>query len=430
MKIAYFSPLSPQKSGIADYSERELLPFLSKYMEIDLYIDEGIIPDNPDIIKNFKIFHYKEFDKRVEDYDAIIYHIGNNPLHAYIYETLLKYPGVVVFHDVFLHGLIASMTLSKGKKKEYIDEFEYNYGKNGRDIAAKTIKFGISPDFEYPLIKKIVDFSTGVIVHSQYARGIVMKERPGAKVRKINMPISPGIKNDNPEAIRKKYNIGDNIILSSFGYLAYHKRLNVVIRTFNEFHRLHPDSKIMLIGKPLSNYDEFDKISNDLKKFVINTGFVPADDLNDYLAIPDIFINLRYPTAGETSISVLKAMEAGKPVIVSNVGWFSELPDNCCAKVNVNNYEEEILLEYLKELASNEKLRKKMGDNAREYVLKEHNPEKIAQEYYNFICDAATGDKAFAIKEISDDMADIGISENDTQVIKEIAIVLKELGIS
>ncbi len=113
MKIAYFSPLSPQKSGIADYSEKELLPFLSKYMEIDLYIDEGIVPDNPDIIKNFKIFHYKEIDKRVEDYNAIIYHIGNNPLHAYIYETLLKYSGIVVFQDVFLHGLIASMTLSK-----------------------------------------------------------------------------------------------------------------------------------------------------------------------------------------------------------------------------------------------------------------------------------------------------------------------------
>ena len=39
-KIAFVSPLPPQKSGIADYSA-ELLPYLSKFFEIDLFIEPG-----------------------------------------------------------------------------------------------------------------------------------------------------------------------------------------------------------------------------------------------------------------------------------------------------------------------------------------------------------------------------------------------------
>ena len=433
MKIAYFSPLSPQKSGITDYSEKELLPFLVKHMEIDLYIDNKIVPDNPDIINNFNIFHYKEFDKNANDYDAIVYHIGNNLLHAYIYKTLLKYPGIVVLHDVFLHGLISAMTLSKGKKREYIDEFEYCYGKKGTDIAKKAIKFGTYPDFEFPLIKRIVDNSTGVIVHSHYAKEIVLKESPETFAMKINMPVSIPTESNHVEDLRKRHNIGnDDIIVSSFGYIYTHKRLSVVITAFDEFHKLYSNSKLMLIGKTLgaNHHTDMNKLKRKLKKSIIETGFVPLRELSDYLSIPDIFINLRYPTAGETSISVLKIMEAGKPVIVSNVGWFSELPDNCCVKIDVDNYEEELLLEYLKVLASDEKLRAKIGENAHNFILQEHNPDKIAEEFHNFISKIARENRLSVVKDVSYDMADIGINENDEFIIGDVAAIIKELGIT
>ena len=57
------------------------------------------------------------------------------------------------------------------------------------------------------------------------------------------------------------------------------------------------------------------------------------------MAACDVLVNLRYPTMGETSGSVIRALSLGRPLIVSDVGWFSELPDDVVLKVPVDEYE-------------------------------------------------------------------------------------------
>jgi len=100
MKIAYFSPLSPIKSGISMYSENNLIPYLKKYADVDVFVEENIVPTNSFIKKNVPVFSYKEFNEK--NYDVILYHIGNSPHHEYIYKISLQYPGVVVLHDAFI----------------------------------------------------------------------------------------------------------------------------------------------------------------------------------------------------------------------------------------------------------------------------------------------------------------------------------------
>jgi hypothetical protein len=102
MKIAYFSPLNPQKSGISDYSEC-MLEALKKYAEIDVWVD-GFQPTNPFVRENFKIIDYArkpELLNSLEDYDEVIYNIGNNPyFHAGIYETFLKYKELLFYMNM------------------------------------------------------------------------------------------------------------------------------------------------------------------------------------------------------------------------------------------------------------------------------------------------------------------------------------------
>ena len=57
------------------------------------------------------------------------------------------------------------------------------------------------------------------------------------------------------------------------------------------------------------------------------------------MAACDVLVNLRYPTMGETSGSVIRALSLGRPLVVSDVGWFSELPDDVVLKVPVDEYE-------------------------------------------------------------------------------------------
>ena len=132
MKVAFFSPISPKKTGIASYVEENLLPFLKKYCDIDLIIDEGYTPSNNFVKNNFKVKSITEFERK--NYDVLLYNLGNNLFHEYIYKTIMKYPGFVIVHDPFIHGLIWNMTISRKNNQEYVKHWEYCLGEKGKKI--------------------------------------------------------------------------------------------------------------------------------------------------------------------------------------------------------------------------------------------------------------------------------------------------------
>lgn len=430
MKLAYFSPVSPQKSGISDYSEVELLPYLSRYFnETNIFIDKNVKPSNPYLINNFDIFPYNQFDKMHDKYDVVLYHIGNNGLHEYIYNTLIKYPGIVVLHDVYLHGLLWNMSIAKRAKKRYFDEFRYCYGEKGLGTAKKAVETGVYPEFEYPLLKRILDNSKGIITHSNFGVSKVLSEKVDIIIKKINHPLTISKEildlDKKVKVIKEEYDCGETIVIASFGYINAHKRYPILFKAFKSFIEEGYDAKLFLVGQDLMGVDRLISEYN-LKGYITLTGYVPFEKIVDYLAMSDFCVNLRYPTAGETSGSVLGILAAGKPVIVSNIGWFSELPNNTCLKVDVDSYEKEVLLECMKLLARDKNLRETIGSNAREYVIKEHNPEKIAREYYKFIKGIVEGDE-YIIKEISDGLFDLGVEEGDEEIIKEVAVSLLDI---
>src|SRR5690349_19645210 len=100
MKLAFFTPLNPIQSGISDYSE-ELLSAMAgakvggRDVDIDLFIDKGYKPSNVEVTRTFRVLPVRAFGRVASQYDAALYQIGNSPAHAYIYETLLRHPGVV-----------------------------------------------------------------------------------------------------------------------------------------------------------------------------------------------------------------------------------------------------------------------------------------------------------------------------------------------
>ena len=63
---------------------------------------------------------------------------------------------------------------------------------------------------------------------------------------------------------------------------------------------------------------------------------MPIEDFNGYMAACDIVLNLRYPTVGESSGTLLRALGMGKAVVVTDVGSFREYPDEICLKAPVD----------------------------------------------------------------------------------------------
>jgi hypothetical protein len=60
MKVAWFSPLNPRRSGISDYSEALLLN-LGGRAEIEIFVEDSR-PENPEIQKAFPVRHWSELE--------------------------------------------------------------------------------------------------------------------------------------------------------------------------------------------------------------------------------------------------------------------------------------------------------------------------------------------------------------------------------
>ncbi|QUC64790.1 glycosyltransferase [Nitrosopumilus sp. K4] len=383
MKLAYFTPTSPLKTGISEYSEKELLPYLSKHCKIEIIIDKEYTPTNEFIKNNFNIINIEEFKN---NYDKILYHVGNNPFHKYVYETAIENPGIVVMHDPLIHHLVRFLTVGQKKPERYIQLMEFAYGPKGRVIAENAITSREFPLFEYPLVKELVESSLAVIVHSKFAENIIREECPDANIIKINMPIT--VENKTEQGLRESLGIPKNhTVISTFGNIGFYKRLNVALKAFSHFLKKNPESTFIIAGSYLSEAyaDEIHKLVEELgiTDRVIETGFV--EDLQPYISITDIAIQLRYPTAGETSIITLQIMGNGKPVIVSNIGSFEEIPNNTVIKIIPDVKEEVSVYNALLKLANEDEYRKEISDNAEKYIIENHNPENIASEFFEVI---------------------------------------------
>ena len=103
LRLAWFSPLFPDKSGIARYSA-ELLPQLAPFHGIDVFVDgqpvRSAIPGTHVGIFDAHDFAWKH---QREPYDLIVYQLGNAPCHDYMWAYVVRHPGLVVLHDGQLH---------------------------------------------------------------------------------------------------------------------------------------------------------------------------------------------------------------------------------------------------------------------------------------------------------------------------------------
>ena len=139
---------------------------------------------------------------------------------------------------------------------------------------------------------------------------------------------------------------------------------------------------MILVGEPHPEFAVEAMIrSLGLSTNVRVLGFAPIEEFTGYLAACDIVLNLRYPTVGESSGTMLRAMGLAKALLVSGVGSFAEFPDEVCLKVPVGAGEEDLIFEYLNLLVSRPEIAREMGTRARNYVAERCNWGTVARQY-------------------------------------------------
>ena len=386
--LAFFSPLNPQQSGISDYSEA-LLSHLKKYAEIDLFVD-SIEPSTPEIYNDFDFYSFHRFDdeNKKKKYDAVLHHMGNNEIHEFIYLHLLRYPGITVLHDYNIHPFIHRITMQRDNIGAYYHEIIECYNDLGKVITKRLKEKKCTLDnLMFPLNNSVITKSKRVIVHSEWAKRQIGSNH--VVVVPLGIDIKPSITRNEIKNLRNKFGFDLNhYIIACFGDIVSTKRITVIIKSFSVLRLFIENAKLLLVGKL---YHDMEKEINSLieryklKEFIYITGRVESDDFNDYIKSADVILNLRYPTMGETSLSMIKSMAFGKPVIVSNIKQFREIPNDCCFKIDVGMDEKKQLIDILMRLNRNPNLRYEIGTNARNYVNKNFNWNKITQKYLDVI---------------------------------------------
>jgi glycosyltransferase involved in cell wall biosynthesis len=386
-RLAFFSPLNPMQTGVSDYSEA-LLPLLARWFDIDVFIDD-YVPTNESVNRQFEIIHYREYKRLrvVRHYAATLYHMGNSVFHNYIYKTLLRFAGVTVLHDLVLHHFFVERTAEGGDVSAYVRELAYAHGQAGAVLARDATRgHRPYPLFEVPLHERVVDASQSVIVHSRYAAQRLQKSRPNALVSHIPMiaTMPPmGRDNDLPQSLRVRWGIArDAFVVASFGRISPPKRIGSLLMAMARLQGEIPEMICLLIGAVTPHYDLAAVVQvSGLADRVISTGHLAPAEFRAAFALADVAVNLRFPTAGETSASAMQLLGYGIPVLVSDIGAFAELPDTACIKIPTGDSEVDALEAALRALAFNSGLRLELRNSARSFVAEHHSPERVAQGY-------------------------------------------------
>jgi glycosyltransferase involved in cell wall biosynthesis len=377
LRLAYFSPLPPARSGIADYSA-ELLPHLAERADVTVFAT-----DPAAVAPGLEVRPAGAFESRRDEFDLPLYQMGNSEHHEAIYDLLLRFPGVVALHEVYLHHFVRHHTVGRGDWPGYGRELAYEMGSDGRRLG-RAVRAGraAAPLFELPLNRRVIDAALGLIVHSRYAADSIRRGRPEALLGVAPAPVESRLGRSR----RAELALPDGAVLfGSFGQLTAEKQIELALRAFRGTRETRPEAHYLLAGAASPDVGVAALVASlELNEAVRHTGYVgDLDAFVDWIHTADVVVNLRQPTVGETSAVALRALAAGKPLIVFDHGWYSELPD--AAAVKIPPGDADALRTAMERLAGSAVLRRAMGQAARDYARQNCSPAQTAGAYVDFL---------------------------------------------
>ncbi len=359
--VGFFAPLPPSPTGVADYAAA-LLTEMRKSGSVDANPTRSAVA---------------------------LYHIGNNHLHRDIYHKALTQPGVIVLHDAVLqHFLLGTLT-----ETEYCREFVHNYGEWMRPLAhdlwkSRARSAADARYFEYPMLKRIASQSRAVIVHNPAAASAIRRHAPEAKVFEIPHLFVPPDLPHLAEVLRFRERLGlgpRTLLVSVFGHLRESKRLPVLLRAMCRAWARGADARLLIAGEFSSSDLErsLTPILQDPR--ILRTRYLAEPDFWRYASATDLCVNLRFPTAGESSGIAIRLMGIGKPVIFTEGEEISRLPETTCLRIDIGVAEEETLADAIVWLAQDREAAAEIGRRAARHIAAEHAVQIAAARYWEVL---------------------------------------------
>ncbi|HUA20635.1 MAG TPA: methyltransferase domain-containing protein [Bryobacteraceae bacterium] len=365
-RVALFTPLPPCHTGTADYGA-SLAAEMEKLVSLSVY-------EQPPIL----------FER--DKFDHLVYQIGNNSFHAGIYKMALRQPGVVVIHEASVHYLIKSLTVNRGDDSGYLDEVLYEFfGDKVSRLTEKNIPIEVPQPHEFLMLRRLMENSRACIVHSHYAERLVRLKGFQGPIGVI--PHGVSLREIDTNAYRRKLGLDSSTpLVGIFGYQRPDKQIWECLLMFKALTDALPGTHLLILGQSHPQIPLEQGIRDlGLAGRVLVRGFQTLEDFDGYLGACDAVLNLRVATFGETSGTMMRAFSLARPVLVSDIGAASELPDDVCIKIPRDVHEMQVIAECLKWLLSNPQEAGAIGAQAKRWVGGECTWDRVAQRYVAFL---------------------------------------------
>lgn len=377
MRIAWFTPFSP-RSAIGHYSAA-ILAELATGHRVTVFSPAGSGADLPRSTAHPLVplpdLPTPALLAALSEFDAVVYNMGNYPpYHLHIYETAVRFPGVVVLHDLVMRDFFLDYAMRvTGQPDLFPALLGYAHGPDaeghGRDVVRGRVTEQINDPrrLVWPLFLPSLRGAVGAVVHSAYAHRRVC-EAVSLPVAQLNFPLF-GPARELASATRAPAPSGGPVRLLTFGMLNPNKLIHTTIEAIGQSRTLRARVRFEVIGGGEDGYKAgLNEVirRHRLEKVVDLAGWQPDDRLRSALAAADVVVNLRNPHTGESSASLLDSLVAGVPTVVWDHGFYSEFPDDIVVKVKA----EEELGPALERLVDDPGLRADMGRAAREHAVR------------------------------------------------------------
>lgn len=387
MRIAWLSPLPPWPTGISDYSF-EMLPVLAERADVTVVAPHRW-PRPLRVPRGIPRLSPRAFDRQADRFDAAIHHLANNPAHEFVYREARRRPGVAVFHDLVLHHLVAFVTFeSRRDPAGYRSALQAEYGEVGTRLHHLKVR-GAASDFEkflFPLSAEVAERARAVVVHSEDSRGRMADVAGDVPITVIphhaGRPPASVAGVGREEARRRVGLPQDAFVVGHFGYVTRPKQPRAVIGGFARLAAARGDALLAVVGADTSGGGLLWLIRrHGVEDRVRVTGYLSLERFYLYLRAVDAVVNLRYPSAGESSGTFARALAEGRATIVNDLGSFSCVPDGAALKVEVDGDQATEVGNHLVRLAEDPAFRSAVEDQALAYARSALDPGRCADLY-------------------------------------------------
>jgi glycosyltransferase involved in cell wall biosynthesis len=380
-RLTAFTPLPPERNGIADYAAM-LLGALAEHYDCEAACEDWLAEAPPGVAVADPALAHR---RAAPGGGRVLHQLGNNPGHGFVLEALRRVPGVTTLHDPGLLHLRQTTGAARDALLAGLRDAPPAFARYARGVASED-RWSRADHLLFDMAGEALARSRAVAVHSRFARNRLRALHGAAAAAHVEVipHLLPPFAVPSREEARARLGIPpDAFLVCTAGFATAAKRFDWLMEALESVPAAH------WVHAGAERPEEFALAATVAERPALRgrarvAGYLSEGALTDHVAAADALVNLRFPSSGESSGSLARGFAAGVCCVVSDTGAYAELPRNAVLHVPLAGAAP-FLAEALVALAADPARARAIGEAGRRFALDEMALPAVALRYWALI---------------------------------------------